>query len=312
MDCKLGLILIILALKLKSYLSQSDEITTDLPVSKPDYVTIASNDGVCTTTLNKCSLKVTTKYLRGLPGPPGPRGETGARGEKGDTGVRGPPGHPGEPGVYVPSDFMDDADSRDSDEGSETSPIVDLCRNYPHLTNISKTYWIRKNTPFEIRCTESRWTCLSNMKNTTVFDYTSKTKPFWLSELNFNQTEFYGVTEDKIMYLQTRASFVKLSLKYHCSNSVVLSSHEHKDNFLQLLLWNDVLIGPYPEANTPLFYSISNDKCKEMVEGASTWSTTDISITSHARRLPVIDFLINDVRKGNQSMFLELKELCFN
>lgn len=72
----------------------------------------------------------------------------------------------------------------------------------------------------------------------------------------------FQATEDRIMYLQARSTFVKLKIKYHCKNSVVLPSRDQKNQTLQLLLWNDVLIGPYPEANTPLYYNIENNNCK--------------------------------------------------
>ncbi|XP_068626594.1 collagen alpha-2(I) chain-like [Battus philenor] len=289
---------------------QRDDVSTDDYIS-PDPIEMTTNSGdkVCTAKLRQCSLSVTTKFLRGLPGVQGPKGDTGLRGEKGDTGERGPPGRPGEPGVCI-QDEPESSFEKDSALGDKENPLINLCKEYPEtLDSSNNTYWIRQKNPFLIKCTKSGWTCLTNTKNTIQFNYTSRTDEFWLSELNFNYTDFYGVLSDRITYLQSRSTFAKQNIRYHCQNSTVLGDIRKKA--LQILLWNDVLIGPYTEDRSPFFYSIGENTCKIQKDSELNWAYTDISITTSAHRLPIIDFRIRDAEKGTQSLYLELQELCF-
>jgi hypothetical protein len=48
-------------------------------------------------------------------------------------------------------------------------------------------------------------------------------------------------------------------------------------------------------------------------EGApeTEWRYSDIMVRGNTKRLPIIDFLIKDTRNEEQSIFIELIELCF-
>ncbi|CAG5045848.1 unnamed protein product [Parnassius apollo] len=304
--------LLIFILKLQS--CWFDNTFTEIPLENESLNVVTNTGGnMCTTKMDTCSLKVATKYIRGLPGPPGEKGERGVDGQKGDKGLRGPPGTIGKQGICELSDTVSDADSPEGSMlGDKLEPLNGLCKDYPDLIKVltNGTKWIKKSSPFEVTCKETGLTCLASVKNTKQYDYTKKLEPFWLSELGFDFNDFYGVTTHQINYLQARASSVSLTIRYHCKNSVVLP--ENTDKSLRILLWNDVIISPYPGKKTPLYYNILNDNCKELGDYKSKWLYTDISIVSQVvHRLPAIDFHIQDVRDENQYLSLEVKELCF-
>lgn len=70
----------------------------------------------------------------------------------------------------------------------------------------------------------------------------------------------FQLSSDQISFLQSKAGSARQKIRYNCTNSFVLP--EDRERSLQILLWNDVLIGPYPEERSPLFYSLIEDKCK--------------------------------------------------
>ncbi|KPJ02416.1 Collagen alpha-1(II) chain [Papilio xuthus] len=254
--------------------------------------------------------EMTTEYLRGESGPIGPTGPTGlpgTPGSKGETGERGPPGQPGSPGVCLPPYDPDD-DMGDDALGDKGKPLTKLCREYSFVQAASeenKLYWMKKQNPFLVTCPRGGWTCIQLKDNSFAINYASINRQFWLSEQNFNVTEFYGLTSDQISFLQSQASSARQKIRYNCENSWVLP--KDKERSLQILLWNDVLIGPYPGDRSPLFYSLLEDKCNESTEAGYS----DVWIETLSHRLPVIDFKIRDINRGTQQLHLELKELCF-
>ncbi|CAK1579534.1 unnamed protein product [Parnassius mnemosyne] len=261
-----------------------------------------------------------TTFIRGLPGSPGEKGDKGIDGPRGDTGSPGLQGIRGLPGVVMSDRSvwhmemigLVDKDDEYIEVVEELMPVSDLCKDKKDKEKVivNGTKWMKELLPFEVICEASGWTCLETAKKTTEFNYTSEIQPFWLSKLNFSSNDFYGLSTHQINYLQDRASSAKITIRYHCKNSVVLS--ENKDNSLRLLLWNDVSVGPYSDEATPFKYTVLNNNCKNLGDNKSKWLYTDISIvTSVVHRLPVIDFQIRDVRNENQFLSLELKDLCF-
>ncbi|CAG5045851.1 unnamed protein product [Parnassius apollo] len=311
----------IFILKLRLCWLQTGGISTTIPLNKEILKDVTTTDGdTCTSKLHTCSLKMTTKYLKGLAGPPGEKGDRGIDGPRGDTGSPGLQGIRGLPGVVM-SDrsvwHMEMLGLVDNDDEyielvEELSPVNDLCKDKRDKEKviINGSKWKKELLPFEVTCDASGWSCLVSARKTTEFNYASEMEPFWLSKLNFSSIDFYGLTTHQLYYLQERASSAKMTIRYHCKNSVVLP--ENKNNSLRLLLWNDVSVGLDSDEETPFKYTVSNNNCKEQDDYESKWLYTDITIVSSiGRRLPVIDFLVRDVRNENQFLSLEVIDLCF-
>ncbi|XP_013142180.1 PREDICTED: collagen alpha-2(VIII) chain-like [Papilio polytes] len=237
MDGKLLFFVTLFIIYTKSTCLESGEdiyITTEMVTN--------SDDRVCKTKMRQCSIKVTTKYLKGEQGPVGPTGPTGAPGipgTNGKNGERGPPGLPGSPGVYIPT-FDSDDDMGDIALGDKGKPLTGLCSEHPFVqaeVEKNKQFWMKKQNPFLVTCPKDGWTCIQITGNSFQTNYTNKDRQFWLSEQKFNVTDFYGLSSDQISFLQSKAGSARQKIRYNCTNSFVLP--EDRERSLQILLWND-------------------------------------------------------------------------
>ncbi|KAL0881819.1 hypothetical protein ABMA27_001597 [Loxostege sticticalis] len=266
--------------------------------------------------------------LPGRPGEPGPngfpglQGTPGLKGEPGDAGSIGISGMPGLDGTCMHvcpypfrEPFAPSPPEGGGGLGSYYKPVDVLCNTIQNETDkFQEKIWVHPGYSFEVRCDKAtHMTCL---QTTTMENYNGDgalfvngTEPFWLSERQYNLTTFYGLPMEKIIWLQQRSTQVKQIIRYHCKNSYVGET----DTALLLYGWNDLTIGP--TANfSPLTYSLPHESHGCTPDAPKTeWRYSDILIKSKsAKRLPVVDFRIRDIRKEEtQSFFLELVELCF-
>ncbi|XP_075972397.1 collagen alpha-1(III) chain-like [Anticarsia gemmatalis] len=274
--------------------------------------------------------------LPGLPGMKGDRGEPGVPGNDGSRGPEGPPGTPGLPGISgspgpnglpgVPgrscncafSDLVDSGESGDDsyDDPDDDNFIGSTCKYIPIKSGI---YVMGPSKSIEAYCDmKSKETCIKPKgisQTRTVSkpgdkEFEDKNKPFWISDIGIDLKEIYNLTHQQVLWLQRRSSFVRQTLRYHCQNSVPYS-RTHVMSSIQLLTWNDVVIGPYPTEETPFFYSVpaESDHCSKSLPSKET---TDIVLqTSNVYRLPIIDVKIKDIRDESQAFHLQHVELCF-
>ncbi|XP_038221701.1 collagen alpha-1(IV) chain-like isoform X2 [Zerene cesonia] len=221
----------------------------------------------------------------GTPGTPGERGDPGSigpmglRGADGAKGSIGPQGEKGEPGENCVCDRMTRGEAGTILAGSPSNPA---------------------NTCLDIDSRDN-----DNEPRTEIKEYHFLGKPFLLSEVGFKANTLYGLTLPQLAYLNswTVGGFEKIRI--YCNDTVV-HSEETPDMSMQLLLWNDNLIGPSPSPHTPYYYKVTKDLCKDKEKYA------DVEVSSDTNtRLPVIDFYIRDPKKS-ASISLQLLELCFN
>ncbi|XP_028160314.1 collagen alpha-1(II) chain-like isoform X1 [Ostrinia furnacalis] len=277
--------------------------------------------------------------MRGLKGPPGRNGlpgVNGTKGEKGDTGLDGPIGLKGEPGSIGPSGnpgldgkcpercpypypepSLGKGPEGKNGIGTEYQPANNLCHTIIDpieggTKSIGDTIWVRPEDRFQVKCDKvNHMTCLPLSPTTEHDKYVvNETEPFWLSKRNFDLKKFYNVSMDRIAWLQKRSTQVKQVIRYHCKNSYVI---DQPGTALVLKGWNDITIGHETTDYSPLTYAFLNDNHECTPDAPKTeWKHSDIMIKSKiARRLPIIDFRIKDIRKESQSFYLELRELCF-
>ncbi|XP_031762914.2 collagen alpha-1(XI) chain-like isoform X2 [Galleria mellonella] len=262
------------------------------------------------------------KGSQGEQGPIGPLGLRGIKGDKGESGRNGKDGEkgltglPGVPGVCVKTCSIPDDLEDDEAEGKTETVYTQTCKSLislPKDTILS----VMPEDPFHVVCKEDRKTCLmldktdSKMIPVLAVNYKENNKSFWLSEyLPYSPiTHYYNITMQQLLWLHSRSTYVTQTIRYHCKNSAVAPNNK-TENSLSLLTWNDKLIGPSPTENSPFHYKLHDDSCTESV-GSMEWKYTDIKLVDTVNRLPIIDFLIKDVRKEDQSFFIEMRELCF-
>ncbi|KAJ8724336.1 hypothetical protein PYW08_015810 [Mythimna loreyi] len=252
----------------------------------------------------------------GLDGRPGEHGKTGPAGPRGAPGPVGPPGMPGSPGVcpcsMPPIDLISPEASFD-DFGTEDVPATVTCKAAPagkpsglyHMGPSGKDMLMYCNmTTLE--------TCIRIDSKTSECNHkSSKGGSFWLNEMNVHLKDLYSISVDQLTWLRDRSNYVRQTLKYHCLDSVPYN----KDNMtasVKLWAWNDVVIGPYPTDETPIFYSVpeATDLC---VAGSNEWKSTIIELrSSNVNRLPIVDLWIGDIRQvENQKLKIESVDLCF-
>ncbi|XP_059058579.1 collagen alpha-1(II) chain-like [Achroia grisella] len=254
--------------------------------------------------------------LPGVEGPPGSEGVAGKPGRDGRDGKKGPRGPPGVPGVCIKSCSNDDDLDDEEPEGRKDTVLPGLCKSYKSIGE-GRTIEVMPLDPFKIICEKEHRTCLilnktedlkAPSRDLNYIDYTENKQPFWLSEYH-EIYQYYNITLQQLAWLNSQSSYVYQKIRYHCKNSPVLP-RDAPDDALALLTWNDKLIGPSATVNSPSHYTIVHDGCSE--PGDSTeWGYTDISIVDTVNRLPITDFLIKHIRDGNQSMAIEMTELCF-
>ncbi|CAG4964696.1 unnamed protein product [Colias eurytheme] len=255
--------------------------------------------------------------LVGLPGPkgdtgmagkPGERGEPGPLGPKGDRGEdggMGPPGlkgEKGEPGVY----------NRDSITGPEASSELPGTSSNPAKTCIdidsrdNGFYTINPANKFDIECDfENKRACLKKDSKRENEKFDLLEQPFLLSAVGFKVNTFYGLTLSQLAYLNSWTEGGYEKIRIHCEDTIVYSE-ESPDKSIQLVLWNDNLIGPNPSPHTPIYYKVTKDLCKK----EEKYAELEVSSVTNTR-LPIVDFYIRDSIKFAK-ISVELLELCFN
>lgn len=256
---------------------------------------------------------------QGLPGEKGLPGSTGAKGETGKEGPVGPPGQPGKsciPGcTIVPASSELPEEDLDESFGNEDHPARIICKAAPAGVKSGIKFMGPPRNPFQVYCNmDTKETCIQTnaalQKTNYSGEYIRKNQPFWLSEKGIDLTIIYNLTTEQITWLQSWSSSVRQTIKFHCLDSVPYSASNISSS-VQLLTWNDMVIGPYPSDNTPFFYHVPLEKhhCKE---DSKEYSSTDIVLqSSNVYRLPIIDIQIRDIRHDSQEFYLESTELCF-
>ncbi|KAI5636362.1 collagen triple helix repeat (20 copies) domain-containing protein [Phthorimaea operculella] len=269
----------------------------------------------------------------GHPGARGPPGIQGERGAKGDKGIEGPIGNSGPRGIMGQPGSASCPSREPGSGGSDTDGTPGFsCRDETVLGD-PKIIKIRNGNPFEVQCQNKSFsdkyvvaTCLKPVSSKTLskedlekLAFNHGTKPFWLSErpkdygvadaIGFSLRDFYfNYTIDQIKYMQEYSSYATQKIRYHCKNSRVVS--EDSDSSLQMLSWTDMLVDFEPTPNSPFYYIVEEDYCKDSVP---EWNSTVITLTSSYDydRIPVTDFLIRDIRHEEQKFYIQLEELCF-
>ncbi|KAF9408180.1 hypothetical protein HW555_012057 [Spodoptera exigua] len=236
----------------------------------------------------------------GIPGMQGPKGEIGPLGPKGDKGERGitgkpgpigPPGLEGKPGIchcVLPAIKTSSMEVGD-DEWDPDIPVEKPCKAAPKDIESDFTQWDR-------------------LKRNSKKKHKLGNQPVWLSSLgdhlmDIYENKYHGYKKDPVSVRQT--------IKYHCWDSVPYPKYNTSTSSLELLTWNDVVIGPFATPKSPVFYTVpkETDHCEE---GVQEWRSSIIKIqTSNVHRLPIADILIKDNRNANQKFKIEVTELCF-
>ncbi|XP_045449331.1 collagen alpha chain-like [Melitaea cinxia] len=246
----------------------------------------------------------------GPPGPVGPKGDVGPKGEPGSTGAKGDTGvgQKGEPGKDCKPEGLGDPESGKAILGSFSKPAKS-CEE----TNDVNIY-INPLDPFPVICDrKENKACLKvreidediQKAETVTFSNNS----FWLDD-QFNLTAFYDLKVSSLSYILGLSTSVTQKIRYHCKNTIL--SNE-PDKAVLMLLWNDKIVGPVATKEMPMHYHIPEEENHCKGEG-DTLETAIIELKTHLNtRLPVVDFYIQDIRPSlQQTVFLELVELCFN
>ncbi|XP_050349383.1 collagen alpha-2(I) chain-like [Nymphalis io] len=243
----------------------------------------------------------------GLLGLTGPTGSPGARGVPGLPGIQGSKGEPGLPGKDCVVEGLPGPESAPTFLGSFSKPA----KSCAELTENGVVY-LNPSNPFEVNCkVKEKETCLK----TQDMDYDSLDEiaitftndSFWLSEMGFDLTKFYNLQVSQLAYLLASSTGVTQTIRYHCRNTKLNSDF---NTALQVLLWNDKLVGPYSTKETPMYYDVPADTDTCMLD--DTWQSADIILESKLNtRLPAVDFFVQDIRPLNQKVHLELRQLCF-
>ncbi|KAF9791758.1 hypothetical protein SFRURICE_020157 [Spodoptera frugiperda] len=271
----------------------------------------------------KMEQKVTKDQgLAGLQGLQGPKGEIGHLGPKGDKGERGltgnpgpigPPGLEGKPGICpcvlpgLKKSSMEVGDDAWDPEVAVEKP----CKAAPSDIESGKYTMGPLDKEFEVYCNMTTLeTCMPNRNVTSEINHKSVNQSVWLSSLGVHLMDLYQLTIEQITWLQERSVTVQQTIKYHCWDSVPYPKNNTSATSLELLTWNDVVIGPFPTPKTPVYYTVptETDHCEE---GVKEWRSTIIKIrSSFAHRLPITDILIKDNRNADQKFKIEDFLLC--
>ncbi|KAJ0177899.1 hypothetical protein K1T71_006772 [Dendrolimus kikuchii] len=252
------------------------------------------------------------KGLIGEAGKEGDRGAKGAPGPDGSKGILGPRGPRGDPGIAVYEVDDISGEHEDVERGSEKKPLENVCKYEGKVPKADKHYI---KSPYgsklwEVLCeTDNSETCILPKAPVTIVKKSDK--PFWLSEdANGSLQNIYGVPIDQLQWLQRRSAFIKQTIRYYCLNSVPIHDDESKN--LKLLTWNNVVIGDKPSETTPFYYEVIKDQCKDSAGKKDEEKYTEIVIrSSKVNRLPILDFLINDVNGKEEKYKIEHVKLCF-
>ncbi|KAJ8724337.1 hypothetical protein PYW08_015811 [Mythimna loreyi] len=258
-----------------------------------------------------------TNGLPGLKGDTGENGKVGPAGPKGAPGPVGPPGMPGSPGVCGCSMPISDLSSPEAsfvDFGTEDVPATVTCKAAPAGKPSDMYHMGPPGKDMLMYCNmTTNETCIRIDGKSSEYNHTSsKGGSFWLNEMNVPLKDLYkNISAEQLTWLRDRSDYARQTLKYHCLDSVPYN----KDNMtasVKLWAWNDVVIGPYPTDETPIFYSVpeATDLC---VAGSKEWKSTIIELrSSNVNRLPIVDLWIGDIRQvENQKLMIESVDLCF-
>ncbi|XP_050562744.1 collagen alpha-1(I) chain [Spodoptera frugiperda] len=251
---------------------------------------------------------------KGEIGPLGPKGDKGERGLTGNPGPIGPPGLEGKPGICpcvlpgLKKSSMEVGDDAWDPEVAVEKP----CKAAPSDIESGKYTMGPLDKEFEVYCNMTTLeTCMPNKNVTSEINHKSVNQSVWLSSLGVHLMDLYQLTIEQITWLQERSVTVQQTIKYHCWDSVPYPKNNTSATSLELLTWNDVVIGPFPTPKTPVYYTVptETDHCEE---GVKEWRSTIIKIrSSFAHRLPITDILIKDNRNADQKFKIEVTELCF-
>ncbi|KAJ8719110.1 hypothetical protein PYW07_016666 [Mythimna separata] len=254
---------------------------------------------------------------QGLPGVPGYHGFHGPKGSKGEIGRSGPPGSPGSPGVCpcsLPQSSLDRGEFSDGDFGTNDNPAEVPCKTAANVIASGIYHLGPPGKDMEVYCNMTTLeTCFRfSFKTPECNHKSSKGGSFWLNEMKIRMKELYAdISVDQLTWLRDRSNNVRQTLKYHCWDSVPYNKYNVSAS-VKLWSWNDVVIGPYPTNDSPIFYSVpeASDHCEE---GKKEWKSTIIELqSSNVYRLPIVDLWIGDIRDAeNQKMIIESTELCF-
>ncbi|KAH9631087.1 hypothetical protein HF086_000130 [Spodoptera exigua] len=257
---------------------------------------------------------------KGEPGLPGVSGLPGKDGEKGDQGFAGkpgpigPPGLEGKPGIchcVLPAIKTSSMEVGD-DEWDPDIPVEKPCKAAPK--DIESGFYSMGpfKKEFKVYCNMTTLeTCIPNIPMTAEKTHKLENQPVWLSSLGVHLMDIYELSLEQISWLQERSVSVRQTIKYHCWDSVPYPKYNTSTSSLELLTWNDVVIGPFATPKSPVFYTVpkETDHCEE---GVQEWRSSIIKIqTSNVHRLPIADILIKDNRNANQKFKIEVTELCF-
>ncbi|CAH1635768.1 unnamed protein product [Spodoptera littoralis] len=252
--------------------------------------------------------------LKGEIGPVGPKGDKGERGVTGKPGPIGPPGIEGRPGIcpcILPGIKKSSMEVGD-DEWDPDTPVEKPCNAAPKDVESGNYKMGPLNKEFNVYCNmTTSETCILNIPATPENKHILVNQSVWLSSLGVRLIDFYKLSLEQITWLQERSVSVRQTIKYHCFDSVPYPKYNTSATSLELLTWNDVVIGPFATPKTPLFYTVpkETDFCKE---GVKEWMSSIIKIqSSFVHRLPITDILIKDNRNEDQKFKIEVLELCF-
>ncbi|KAI5636363.1 hypothetical protein NE865_10947 [Phthorimaea operculella] len=261
----------------------------------------------------------------GNSGPEGLRGwkgEIGDKGSRGPTGVMGPKGFVGPPASCYCQNYADELpydllcnkkDTEDDFDPDNFEVKTKKFENFPVKCKIISSGDEESATRVPVYAT-----CLQNSSGTLTeedleeISFKYREKPSWLSiseKEKFSIEEFYfGYKPEYLEHLQKHSAYIIQKIKYHCKNALLVP--ENKNESLQLLSWKDRVIGAESTSLNSFHYEIEDDNCKDSADG---WKSANIILKDSNRRLPVLDFRIRDVQKGEamQQFYFELLELCF-
>ncbi|CAB3256648.1 unnamed protein product [Arctia plantaginis] len=279
---------------------------------------------------------------RGLPGPIGPPGVSkegpigppGPEGKIGPKGARGPVGPPGAPGLpgnckcsYDPSILTYGIEGNDEDSFEEDNGAFGFtCKFLPEKAINHNRLMGPSSLPMEVFCNAKRETCLIHQGKSEKFlyigtvskndadkspeGYTYKSKPFWLSEVKINMMDLYNVTDRQIKWLQAYSTYARQTLRYH-SLAPNIHSTDNPTSYIQLSMYNELLVERFPSERTPFTYFISN-RTHKYTEEKKDYEYAEIEVQSdNVYRFPIRDILIKDIQNKPQELVIESYELCF-
>ncbi|XP_028036819.1 uncharacterized protein LOC114247928 [Bombyx mandarina] len=235
-------------------------------------------------------------------------------------GLKGAMGEQGLPGVNRKCDCIPRGNTENDKGESRSRPSKRTCRNVSQSDQ--KQQWLGKNEldSFKIECVEGNLTCIARENFLpAVFIEINKNLTgesqfvYWNKIASRSLKDMLGIRSSQITWLHGLVNSARQTLRIHGLN-VAAQNRGTIGTFVQLLTWNDVIIGSASTDSAPFYYNVVfPDSCTETNSTAKPCEYFDVTMeTEMVVRLPVTDIIFNfSSTEANLNVSVENIELCF-